>query len=250
LSDHLTTQIIENFSAISMTLAIALYDPVLKTDSPLYLRAQQLNNREIMFKCFGVVHAKEMGDELHYLKAEVKKQGFGSWTSWLEINCPAISPRTARLYMQISKCWDDFLSEMATGCQNKSFTVRDAQEAMNARNRKQKPLEETDFVAENAYNRKQKPLEDPDFVSEFKRSLRKADKSIDLFLQNDLDAIPPEASQTLNEMVAELEHRLASVRQELRDRQEAKSDRMRLANIGDRLQLPAATGASFGGSVI
>jgi hypothetical protein len=200
-----------------MTLAISLYDPELKTDSSLYLRAQQLNNREIMFKCFNIVHAKEMGDELHYLKAEVKKQGFGSWTSWLEINCPAILPRTARLYMQISKRWKDFLSEMATGCQKDNFTVRDAQEAMNARNRKQKPLE-------------------PDFLTEFKRSLRKADKSIDLFLQNDLDSISPEASQTLDETVAALEQGLASVRQELSNRQEAKSNQSDSANIGDRLQ--------------
>jgi hypothetical protein len=223
---------LENFSTISMASAITLHLPVLKTHSSLYLRAQQVNAREIKFKCGHIIHAKEMGDELHRLKADVKKYKLGNWEPWLLINCPAISPRTARLYMQISKFWEDFLSEMATGCQNENFTVRDAQEAMNARNRKQKPLEE------------------PDFVAEFKRSLRKTDKSIDLFLQNDLDSIDSEASQTLYEMVAALEHRLAGIRQELSDRRKAKLDRAYLENSNDRLQLPAATGASFGGSLI
>ena len=211
--------------------AIGLYEQVLKTDSPLYLRARQVNDHAIMFKCFTLLYFKETGDELHYMKAEVKKHKLGSFESWLRINCPAISPRTARLYMQISKCWDDFLLEMATSCQKENFTVKDAQEAMNARNRKQEPLE-------------------PDFVTEFKRSLRKADKSIDLFLQNDLDSIAPEASQTLDEMVAALEHRLAGIRQELSDRQEAKSNRSDSANIGDGLQLQAANGATFGEDLI
>lgn len=196
-------------------------------DSPPSLESKgtELNNKHLKYVFYSVLYAKETGDTLLQLKAEVKQQR-KSWEEYLKNHIPAINLRTARLYMQIAKTWDDFLSETATVAEN--FTLRDAQEAMNARNRKQQPLE-------------------PDFGSDFKRSLHKADESIDLFLQNDLDAVAPEALANIVETLATLEHRIASVREKLSNIQEPQSTSSSSEKLNNCLRLQSVTGSRFEG---
>jgi hypothetical protein len=49
-------------------------------------------------------HAMACGDSLIEAKAKVKeKVGHGNWLPWLRENCPVISERTVRLYMQLAR---------------------------------------------------------------------------------------------------------------------------------------------------
>ena len=47
-------------------------------------------------------HARAAGDKLLLAKAQVEH---GQWLPWLSSNCPALSARTARAYMQLSRNW-------------------------------------------------------------------------------------------------------------------------------------------------
>ena len=49
-----------------------------------------------------IEHARSAGENLLMAKAQVEH---GQWLPWLSANCPALSARTARAYMQLSRNW-------------------------------------------------------------------------------------------------------------------------------------------------
>jgi hypothetical protein len=61
----------------------------------------------------GIEHALACGDLL--IEAKVKVRGAGArWLPWLAANCPLISNRTARLYMQLARAKPALETKMAT----------------------------------------------------------------------------------------------------------------------------------------
>ena len=67
--------------------------------------AEAINQKETEFSKSSLIHAKTMGEWLLQAKNKVKEIKSNSWGAWLESNCPVISIRTARLYMQIAREW-------------------------------------------------------------------------------------------------------------------------------------------------
>jgi len=211
-----------------MSSEITFYQPVLETHTSLEVFAESLNQREITHKCSTLKHALKMGRDLLRAKAEVKSQKLGKWEAWLLVSCPAISPRTARLFVQIAnswdflleylripKNWDDFSeSEMATVA---IFTIKDAQKAMNERS-----------------TRKRKVTE-PDFIANFKSSLHKFDQSIDLLLINDLGNANFDTLQDLDEELTTVAGRIALVREKLNNYLGSQPDRLSLGKSEVRL---------------
>jgi hypothetical protein len=52
----------------------------------------------------GLDHARRAGELLMQAKAEVQH---GEWLGWLALHCPAISERTAQVYMRIAREWPE-----------------------------------------------------------------------------------------------------------------------------------------------
>lgn len=97
---------------------------------------REINSREAEFIRDSLQHALVMGGLLVRAKVETKKQKI-SWRDYLINSVPNISARTARLYMQIYLNSDYLSKKMATVA---TFTLKDAQQALNDRGSAQKKL--------------------------------------------------------------------------------------------------------------
>lgn len=53
-----------------------------------------------------LLHARRTGELLLQAKLKVKKSTSGRWLFWLRENCPDISDRTARAYMEVAREWE------------------------------------------------------------------------------------------------------------------------------------------------
>jgi hypothetical protein len=93
-----------------------------------------------------LLHARRTGDFLLQAKAEVKISSSGRWLPWLKENCPGISERTARAYMQIARKWEQ-IEKTATVA---DFGFKDALKLLSESGESKKPpvggVESTDVV--------------------------------------------------------------------------------------------------------
>lgn len=86
--------------------------------------AHQINAEHAIFRDSlrkGLRHAKQVGDMLLEAKDWVEH---GKWTNWVRANCK-FSPRTARMYIRISRNWEKLETKMKTATVA-DLTVRDA----------------------------------------------------------------------------------------------------------------------------
>ena len=80
-------------------------------------------------------HARSAGEKLLMAKAQV---GHGQWLSWVSANCPALSARTARAYMQLSRNWGMLETKMADSA---NLSIDAALKLLNAPDSDIDPLE-------------------------------------------------------------------------------------------------------------
>jgi type II secretory pathway component PulL len=93
-----------------MVLTIYILTTSSTTVDDLDFLAQEINSQQEAFEHNALIHAQKLGNLLVQAKKQVKQSSY-SWTRWLKASCPAISARTARLYMQIDKHWDAHLAK-------------------------------------------------------------------------------------------------------------------------------------------
>lgn len=105
--------------------------------------AQEINSQQAAFERNALIHAQKLGNLLLQAKQRIK-QNSQSWDWGLEASCPAISKRTARLYMQVAKHWDTYLAKMATVA---NFFLRDAQKLLNTLSRNKRQSAQKDDLA-------------------------------------------------------------------------------------------------------
>jgi preprotein translocase subunit SecA len=164
------------------------------TVDDLELLAQEINSQEKAFARNNLMHAQKQGNLLLQAKKRVK-QSSHSWTQWLKASCPAIAPRTARLYMQIDKHWDTHLAEMATVA---NFSIHDAQKLLN-----------------NLSHHKKPPVPQRDNLATLNRTLQLAVENLDQFQQENWDLCDQEVLNQLLNTIATLEKRAAQARNQL-----------------------------------
>ena len=80
-------------------------------------------------------HARSAGENLVLAKAQVEH---GQWLPWLSANCPALSARTARAYMQLSRNWGMLETKMADSA---NLSIDAALKLLNAPDSDIDPLE-------------------------------------------------------------------------------------------------------------
>ncbi len=149
--------------------------------------------------------ARVIGRMLAQAKAEVKNQS-QSWQKWLKTSCPAIKERTARLYMQVDREYDDLAATVADPDSLALLTLKEFQKRLNARNRKDK------YPKPDSFSK-------PDYLADLQTVSLRFEVSLDLFVANDLDAHSPEALSTTLNTLASLESRINLIRKQLVNRQ-------------------------------
>jgi hypothetical protein len=157
------------------------------------------------FERSSLENARVIGRLLAQAKAEVKNQS-QSWQKWLKKSCPAIKERTARLYMQVEREYDDLAATVADPDSLALLTLKEFQKRLNARNRKERQP-------------KQNILSAPDLATDLQNAALQFEVSLDLFVANDLDAHSLEALSTILNTLASLESRINLIRKQLADRQ-------------------------------
>ena len=83
-------------------------NPKLKRLAEEILKEHSLVERA---KQASIEHAKRCGDKLIEAKEAVDH---GDWLQWLKQHCPTLKERTARLYMQVARHWDELIAKSAT----------------------------------------------------------------------------------------------------------------------------------------
>jgi Protein of unknown function (DUF3102) len=187
-------------------------------DSPsLYVLGQEINDKHLdlerssaEFERSSLEKAREIGRLLTRAKEEVKNQS-QSWQKWLKQSCPAIKERTARLYMQVEREYDDLAATVADPDRLCLLSLKEFQKRLNAKNR-------------NAKNPEPDRSSEPDYLAQLQNTAYQFEESLDLFLDRDLAPYSHEALSTALSTLASLESRINCIRKQLAECQRSSAN--------------------------
>ena len=168
---------------------------------------QEISEKHTAFERSTLEHARVIGGLLTQAKVEVKSQS-KSWQKWLKTSCPAVKDRTARLYMQVYREYDELV---ATVADPEQLTLKEFQKRLNARNPKRQSYSEQSYS-------------EPDSVMELQSASQYFEECLDLFLNRDLDVYSDEALLTTLDALASLEGRINLARKKVANHQRSSAN--------------------------
>ncbi len=221
--------------------------------SSLYVLGEEINDKHLdlarssaEFARSSLEKAKEIGRLLARAKDQVKQQS-QSWQKWLKQSCPTIKKRTARLYMQVEREYEDLAATVADPDGLSLLSLKELQKRLNAKNRAAKyPELEVVYPAElrSIADRVEENLDldlflldrdldadsqpdgssEPDYLAELQNNAYQFEESLDLFLDRDLDICSHEALSSALSTLASLESRINYIRKQLAERQRSSAN--------------------------
>jgi Protein of unknown function (DUF3102) len=193
------------------------YQSSIEETPSLYVLGQEINDKHLdlerssaEFERSSLEKAREIGRLLTQAKEEVKNQS-QSWQKWLKQSCPVIKERTARLYMQVEREYEDLAATVADPDTLSLLSLKEFQKRLNAKNR-------------TAKNPEPDRSSEPDYLAELQNTAYQFEQSLDLFLDRDLDPYGQEALSTALSTLASLESRINCIRKQLAARQRSSAN--------------------------
>jgi hypothetical protein len=193
------------------------YQSSIEETPSLYVLGQEINDKHLdlerssaEFERSSLEKAREIGRLLTQAKEEVKNQS-QSWQKWLKQSCPVIKERTARLYMQVEREYEDLAATVADPDTLSLLSLKEFQKRLNAKNR-------------TAKNTEPDRSSEPDYLAELQNTAYQFEQSLDLFLDRDLDPYSQEALSTALSALASLESRINCIRKQLVERQRSSAN--------------------------
>jgi serine/threonine protein kinase len=181
---------------ICLARSLAIAPPLLES------LGNEISQKHTAFERSSLENARVIGGLLTYAREEVKKQS-QSWQKWLKTSCPAIKERTARLYMQVYRDYEEIAAAVADP---ENLSLKEFQKRLNARNPKQRSSSE------------------PGYVADLQSTSQQFEKSLDLFLDSDLNSYSDEALSNTLETLKSLEGRINLIRKKLANYQRSSAN--------------------------